>query len=153
MKLPKITGKIVKEHYEWLKANDCGCCRFHLIDTDNYRMHICIGWHDYCEGHTEVSKDGSHPLQKWVPDPNSWRIAWKIGMETFNNEMQCDLDVDFIMPCDDEGDVYDTLSEIGEPKTMKEWNAIAAEMNAAAQKVVKWEMDYEKNKAKKNGAK
>ena len=152
MKLPKINGKTVKNHVEWLKANDCGCCHFHLTDTDNYRMHICIGWHDYGEGHVEMSKDGSHPLQKWVADPNSWRIAWKIGMETFNNAMQTDLDVDFIMPYDDNGDVYDTLSEIGEPKTMKEWNAIAAEMNRLAKEVVKWQLDYEKKKAKKEVA-
>lgn len=148
MKLPKINGKTVKEQVEWLKKENCGCYHFHLTDTDNYSMHICIGWHDYGEGHIEMSKDGSHPLQKWVPDPNSWRIAWKIGMETFNNAMQTDLDIDFIMPYDDNGDVYDTLSEIGEPKTMKEWNAIAAEMNRAAKGAVKFQIDYEKKKAK-----
>lgn len=147
MKLPKINGKTVKEQVEWLKKEDCGCYHFHLTDTDNYRMHICIGWHDYGEGHIEMSKDGSYPLQKWVEDPNSWRITWKIGMETFNNAMQTDLDIDFIMPYDEEsGDVYDTESEIGEITTMKGWNALAAEMNKTATEVVKWQTEYEKKK-------
>ena len=137
MKLPKITGKFVKEDVEWLKANDSGCCRFHLIDTDNYRMHICIGWHDFGDG----------PKEK---DYHNWKIAWKIGMETFNNAMQTDLDIDFIMPYDDEGNVYDTLSEIGEHTTMKEWNALAAEMNRTAKAAVDWEIDYEKRKGREN---
>ena len=146
MKLPKIKGKDVRDAVAWLKKADCGCYHFHLTDTDNYRIHICIGWHDYGEGHIETSKDGSHPLQKWVEDPNTWRISWKIGMETFDNGMQTDLDIDFFMPCDDNDNVYDTLSEIGEPKTMKEWDAIAAEMNLSAKEVVKWQLDYEKQK-------
>ncbi len=150
MKLPKIDGKTVKDHVEWLKANDCGCCYFHLTDTDNYRMHICIGWHDLGKGHIEMSKDGSYPIQKWVADPNSWRIAWKIGMETFDNAMQCDLDIDFIMPYDEEtGEVFDTEMIIEDDiTTMKEWNALAAEMNRSAKEAVKWQIDYEKAKAK-----
>ena len=147
MKLPKITGKTVKDHVEWLRANDCGCCRFHLTDTENYSMYICIGWHDYGEGHVEMSEDGSNPLQKWVPDPDSCRIAWKIGMETFDNAMQCDLDVDFIMPYDENGEVYDTLGEIGEIGNMKGWNALAAEMNRAAKDAVEWQIAYEKRTA------
>ena len=143
-KLPKIDGKTVKDHVEWLKANDCGCCRFHLTDTENYRMHISIGWHDYGEGHVEMSKDGSHPLQKWVPDPDSCRIAWKIGMETFNNAMQCDFDVDFFMPDDGNGNVYDTLQEIEGDSI--DWDALAAEMNETAEKVYKWQLALEESK-------
>ena len=140
MKLPKITGKFVKEDVEWLKANDCGCCHFHLTDTDNYRMHICIGWHDLGDGPKEK---GYH----------NWKIAWKIGMETFNNAMQTDLDIDFIMPYDEAtGDVYDTESTIEDITTMKGWNALAAEMNRTAKEVVKWQMDYEKRQAKKEAA-
>ena len=137
MKLPKITGKFVKEDVEWLKANDCGCCHFHLTDTDNYRMHICIGWHDMGDGPKE---DNYH----------HWVIAWKIGMETFNNGMQTDFDIDFLMPYDEKsGDVYDTESEIGEITTMKGWNALAAEMNKTAKEVVKWQIDYEKKTGEK----
>lgn len=137
MKLPKITGKFVKEDVEWLKANDCGCCHFHLTDTDNYRMHICIGWHDMGDGPKE--NNYSH-----------WVIAWKIGMETFNNGMQTDFDIDFLMPYDEEsGDVYDTESEIGEITTMKGWNALASEMNKTAKEVVKWQIDYEKKTGEK----
>ena len=138
MKLPKIDGKTVKGHVEWLKANDCGCCHFHLIDTDNYRMHICIGWHDLGDG----------PKEK---NYHNWKIAWKIGMETFNNGMQTDLDIDFIMPYDEEtGEVFDTEMIIEDNiTTMKEWNAIAAEMNRSAKEAVKWQLDYEREGAKK----
>ena len=135
MKLPKITGKFVKEDVEWLKANDCGCCHFHLTDTDNYRMHICIGWHDLGDG----------PKEK---DYHNWKIAWKIGMETFNNGMQTDLDIDFIMPYDEKtGEVFDTEMTIEDDiTTMKGWNALAAEMNRSAKEAVKWQLDYEKRK-------
>ena len=140
MKLPKITGKFVKEDVEWLKANDCGCCHFHLTDTDNYRMHICIGWHDLGDGPKEK---GYH----------NWKIAWKIGMETFNNAMQTDLDIDFIMPYDEAtGDVYDTENTIEGITTMKGWNALAAEMNKTARETVRWQLDYEKRQAKKEAA-
>ena len=132
MKLPKINGKTVKEQVEWLKKEDCGCFHFHLADTDKYRMHICIGWHDMGDGPKEDN------YRHWV-------IAWKIGMGTFNNGMQTDLDIDFFMPYDEEsGDVYDTESEIGEITTMKGWNALASEMNKTAKEVVKWQIDYEK---------
>jgi hypothetical protein len=140
MKLPKINGKTVKEQVEWLKKENCGCYHFHLTDTDNYRMHICIGWHDLGDGPKEK---GYH----------NWKIAWKIGMETFNNAMQTDLDIDFIMPYDEAtGDVYDTESTIKGITTMKGWNALAAEMNKAARETVKWQMDYEKRQAKKEAA-
>lgn len=132
MKLPKINGKTVKEQFEWLKKENCGCYHFHLTDTDNYRMHICIGWHDLGDGPKE---NGYH----------NWKIAWKIGMETFNNAMQTDLDIDFIMPYDEKtGDVYDTESIMVDMTTMKGWNSLAAEMNRTAKEVVKWQIDYEK---------
>lgn len=148
-KLPKIDGKTVKDHVEWLRANDCGCCRFHLIDTDEYRIHICIGWHEFDE--TEPGpevKVGNCTMSTFKHKP-VWKTAWKIGMETFNNAMQTDLDVDFIMPYDsDTGDVCDTLTEIGEAKTMKYWNAIAADMNKCAIDAVRWQLEEEAKHAK-----
>jgi hypothetical protein len=121
MKLNKIDGKTVKGFVEWLKEKQCGCCHFHLCNTDKHLMHICVGWHD----------TGDEAV-----------IAWKIGMETLNNALQCDLDMDFLMPYNEEtGDVYDTLQEIEDGTT--DYRSIAAEMNRVAPDVVKFQMEQE----------
>lgn len=139
-KLPKIDGKTLKSWYEWLKEQDCGCCHMKIGDTELHEVDICMGWHQYeeeCEkkiprkiGNTVVYTRECKPV---------WKIAWKIGWQDFNNGMQTDLDMDFDMPwpCNDYGDVYDTLSEVGEPKTMKDWNRLAAEINKTAKDVFK----------------
>lgn len=120
--LPKIDGKKVKEFVEWLKKEDMGCCHFRLADTNEYEMDIVVGWHNTGDG---------------------WEIAWKIGMQTFNNAMQCDMDVDFIMPYVKEtGEVYDTC-EIINPTTDEEYDEIAAEMNRVAPKAYKWQLEQE----------
>lgn len=123
MKIKKINGETVKGYVEWLKSEDMGCCHFNIGDTENYQMHICVGWHDFGDGYA---------------------IAWKIGMETFDNAMQCDLDWDFVMPSDDDGNVYDTLQEIMGDDI--DWDALAAEMNETAERVYKWQLDYEGSK-------
>lgn len=125
-KLPKIDGKTLKSWYEWLKEQDCGCCHMKIGDTELHEVDICMGWHEYDE-----DDNGKHKAV--------WKIAWKIGWQTFNNGMQCDLDMDFDMPwpCNEYGDVYDTLSEVGEPKTMKDWNRLASEINKTAKEVYK----------------
>jgi hypothetical protein len=138
-KLPKIDGKTVKGFVDWLHEKDCGCCHFHLTDSEDYRIHICIGWHEF-----DDAEPG--PNMTFIHKP-VWKVAWKIGMETFNNAMQADLDIDFIMPYDEKtGDVCDTLSEIGEITTMKGWNALAAEMNRTAKEAVKWQFECEQSR-------
>ena len=128
--LKKINGETVKGFVQWLKSKNCGCCHFNIGDTDNYMMHICVGWHDYGDG------DKADDYQHWV-------IAWKIGVETFNNAMQCDFDVDFFMPDDGNGNVYDTLQEIEGDSI--DWDALAAEMNETAEKVYKWQLALEES--------
>ena len=135
-KLPKIDGKTLKGWHGWLKEQDCGCCHMKIGDTELHEVDICMGWHNYGDG----------PKEK---DYDNWKIAWKIGWQTFNNAMQCDLDVDFDMPwpCNEYGDVYDTLSEVGEPKTMKDWNRLAAEINKTAGDVFKCAVEIDKKAA------
>lgn len=122
MKLPKIKAKDIKSAVEWLRAEDMGCYHFFLTATNKWNMYICIGWHDYGD---------------------DYRIASKIGIQSFNNIMSCDLDVDFDMPYDEiTGDVYDTLEEIGEkPK----YGELAKHLNRLAREVVEFQLDYEKN--------
>lgn len=149
-KLPKIDGKTLKSWYEWLKEQDCGCCHMKIGDTELHEVDICMGWHQYeedCEktiprkiGNTVVYTRECKPV---------WKIAWKIGWQGFNNAMQCDLDVDFDMPwpCNEYGDVYDTLSEVREPKTMKDWNRLAGEINKTARNVFKCAVEIDKKAA------
>ena len=120
MKTKKITGKTVAEFVKWLKEEDSGCCHFNVFNTEKYLMHICVGWHDTGDG---------------------WKIYWKIGMETYQNAMQCDFDVDFIMPYDEEGNVYDTCTEIVEDEI--DWDVLAEEMNTTAEAVVKYQLELE----------
>jgi len=139
-KLPKIDGKTLKDWYGWLKAQECGCCHMKVGDTELHEVDICMGWHEYDEEDivAEPVKIGEIivPTTKHKP---VWKVAWKIGWQSPNNGMQCDLDWDFDMPgpCNEYGDVYDTLSEVGEPKTMKEWNRLAREINKTAKEVYK----------------
>lgn len=149
MKLPKIDGKTLKSWYEWLKEQDCGCCHMKIGDTELHEVDICMGWHQYeeeCKA-TKV-KIGSTVFQSRCVKP-VWKIAWKIGWQTFNNGMQCDLDVDFDMPwpCNEYSDVYNTLSEVGELKTMKDWNKLAAEINKTAKDVFKCAVEIDKKTA------
>ena len=127
-KLPKIDGKTLKNWYEWLKEQDCGCCHMKIGDTELHEVDVCMGWHQYEE---EETRDEVSRSRRFKP---VWKIAWKIGWQSPHNAMQCDLDVDFDMPgpCNKYGDAYDTLSEVGESKTMKDWNKLAGEINKTA---------------------
>lgn len=137
-KLGKIDGKTLKGWVAWLKDQDCGCCHRAVGLTDRHEVDVCVGWHNYGDG----------PKDK---DYANWKICWKIGWQTFNNAMQCDFDIDFDMPypCNEQGDVYDTVSEIGEIKTMKDWNRLAAGINRAAKDVFECalKIDKDENKA------
>lgn len=143
--LSKITGKWLKGSYEWLVAEDCGCCSVDFAESGTHRISVCVGW-------TTVG-------------PEEYEVAWKIGWQSFNNCMQTDLDIDFDMPWNTEaycekmnahlkaigrfnernryvvGDVYDTneLIELKEggttPVGYRDWNALAAFIRKTARKV------------------
>ena len=105
--LKNVTGKMLKEWYEWLVHQQAGCCSVHFASTEKYRYCVCMGWQQgYGPAFEEqwLDEDG----KKWHPafcppvDPkeeaDGWRICWKIGRQTHNNIMQCDYDIDFEMP-------------------------------------------------------
>lgn len=129
--MKKINANTVKDYVKWLKDKDCGCCHFWIENTATKNMSICVGWHNNGEG---------------------WEIAWKIGMESFNNCMQCDLDIDFEMPYDAEsGEVYDTLETIVDFANSDDdilerldYEAIANSMNEAAPKAVQYQIEQER---------
>lgn len=157
--LKNLTGKMVKAWYTWLRAAEQGCCSLWFASTDKYRYCVCMGWHHY-DDEMVLDGHGNPVTTKWgVKYRPVWKVAWKIGRQTHNNIMQCDLDVDFEMPyvteamakadpklCD--GGVDDTLevvecTKIVHPKTSRwskpdgyrSWNALAAYMRKTARRV------------------
>ena len=158
--LRKLTGKLIKWWYHWLHTEGDGCCSVCFDSTEKYNYVVCMGWHHY-DDEMVLDKNGN-PVQgehgiKYRP---VWKIAWKIGRQTRNNAMQCDFDVDFEMPYDDEtGDVDDTLETIecekivhkpykylgktchpwrwSVPAGYRDWNALAARMRRQARRVFK----------------
>lgn len=143
--LSKITGKWLKGSFKWLVDEDCGCCSVDFAESGSHRISVCVGW----------TADGR----------DEYKIAWKIGWQTFNNVMQTDLDIDFDMPwntkeyCDRknaelkargelskynryvEGEVYDTEETIElkpgrtTPVGYRDWNALAAFIRKTAREV------------------
>lgn len=145
MELNKLTGKMTKGWYEWLRKEDMGCCSIWFASTDKYRYCVCVGWHNLGDGPKEKNYD-------------HWAVAWKIGRQTHDNIMQCDFDVDFEMPyvteamakanpklC--EGNVDDTCEEVfadnrpgiiggwTSPKGYRSWDALASRMRKVARRV------------------
>lgn len=149
-KLPKIDGKTLKGWSEWLKEQDCGCCHMKIGDTELHEVDICMGWHQYEEeGENKIPRKIGNTVVYARECKPVWKIAWKIGWQDFDNGMQTDLDIDFDMPwpCNEYGDVYDTLSEVGEPRTMKDWNRLAGEINKTARDVFKCAVEIDKKAA------
>lgn len=148
-KLMDITGRELKSAYEWLVEEDCGCSSWCFDVTDKQRICVCMGWHQY---------------------DDEWAVAWKIGQQSRNNIMQCDLDIDFEMPWNTEaycakmnatltkedrkvgnvwhiGDVYDTLEEVfvrdGKIQGYRNWDAFAAHVRKTAREVAKFIKEVE----------
>lgn len=75
-------------------------CYHWLLGTDNNGNNwaIVLGWADgYEEDNTDELSDGT------------WHLAAKVAYQPHNSIMQCDYDVDWTMPYDeDTGDVWDT---------------------------------------------
>lgn len=132
MKMNKITANILKEYVAWLRKENCGCCHFRVADTENKEIDIVVGWHNYGDGPKEDNYD-------------NWVVCWKIGMQSFNNGMQTDMDIDFDMPYDiDSGEVYDSLDSINENVQGFSWAALANAINRTAVKVYRFQKEQER---------
>lgn len=75
-------------------------CYFWWLDTDNEGNNwaLVIGWQDgYEEDESDDLSDGT------------WHLAAKIAYQPYNSIMQCDYDIDWIMPYDKKtNEVWDT---------------------------------------------
>ena len=144
--LKGVTGKWLKGCRKWLVKQGCGCCHLAFGTTANHEVCVVVGWTD-CGGRT-------------------YKVAWKIGWQTFDNAMQTDFDIDFDVPantkayCDKmnaklkaegkyskytryvEGDVFftDEIIELKEGKSTpvgyRDWNALAAYVRKTARQAL-----------------
>ena len=142
--LRKVTGRWLRQVYDELVEQDCGCAHIPFLATAHHWVRVCVGW----------TYDGA----------GEDSVAWKIGWQTFNNAMQTDLDIDFDMPRNTEaycekmnarlkakgelskysryvaGEVYDTEETIElkpgrtTPLGYRDWNALAAFIRKTARK-------------------
>ena len=124
----KLFAKQVQDSVAWLLEKQCGCCHFKVCDTALYEVDAVIGWHDIGDGYV---------------------VAWKIGLQSFNNAMQCDMDIDFLLPWNEEGDCIGGATEIcGEHDkgiTLKAAAAIAREIRAEAKQIARIQKELERD--------
>lgn len=139
-KLKQVTPQWLKESYGWLVKNEKsgGCCHIPFAEDEENVFSVCLGWHDAGANRVQLP-DGAWGPDPKRPDDDGYRIAWKIGIQSRDNCMQCDLDVDFEMPYDEKtGNVDDTLTVFDfRPSTRKELTSVAAEMKRTALRVMK----------------
>jgi len=111
-----IKGKDLKGCVDWLMAEKCGCCHFHLLTDDKGRKwSVVVGWSDgFEENEEDYFSDGTY------------QICTKIAYQESNNIMQCDFDIDFTMPYNEEtSEVCDTCSSISRSV---DWSELAEEL-------------------------
>lgn len=111
--MKKITLDELREDIKWLDEQKCGCCYHKVAWTDKGTyLAIVVGWDD---GFTEA------PAGTPMAD-GTWRICAKVAYQHSNNVMQCDFDVDWLMPYDkDTGDVDDTCTQVSGSRFDVKW--------------------------------
>lgn len=101
MKKDKFLESFIKAVNEMAQHKQ-GCC-YWWLDTDynGNNWAIVLGWQDgYEEDDTDELSD------------KTWHLAAKVAYQPRNSIMQCDYDIDWIMPYDKDGDVWDTSTTI-----------------------------------------
>lgn len=68
------------------------------VDCRNNRWAIVLGWQDGYDKSNDKYADGT------------FRLCAKLAYQPVNSAMQSDFDVDWIMPCDESGEVDDTTT-------------------------------------------
>jgi len=111
--MKKITLDELKADMAWLDEQKCGCCYHIVAKTDcGTELAIVVGW-----------TDGFEKAPEGTPFADgTWRICAKVAYQHANNGMQCDFDMDWLMPYNkDTADVDDTSTEVGGDKSDVKW--------------------------------
>lgn len=111
-----LNGKTLKNAVNWLMSEQGGTVRFcELEDNSNKKWSIVLGW-----------SSGFDDLDNDLYQVEDFKICSKIAYNC--DDLQCDFEFDFEMPCNDMGDVYDTCSYIGNITTEKQFDSLADEL-------------------------
>ena len=95
----ELTEKISKAIKELRSSHDCGTYYWYLGQDDNNNdWAIVLGWQDgYEEDKHDDCTDGT------------WRICIKLAFQPSNSMLQCDYNIDWLLPYNPKtGDVYET---------------------------------------------
>lgn len=95
----ELIEKICKAIKEMRTSHDNGTYYWYLGQDDNNNdWAIVLGWQD---GYEEDKNDDC--------TNDTWRICIKLAYQPSNSMLQCDYDIDWLMPYDKKtGEVYDT---------------------------------------------
>ena len=121
----KVTGKQLKDWADWLKKEQCGCCHLWLVQDDNRNdWAIVMGW-----------QDGFDEKENGFYQQGTWNICIKVAYQSHNSIMQCDYDIDWLMPvCNEFGDVDGAELSI---EAGVNWDKLADYLNKEAERIVK----------------
>ena len=109
----KITLDELRDDIKWLDERKCGCCYHEVARTDKGTvLCIVVGW-----------SDGFEEAPAGTPKADgTWRICAKVAYQHANNVMQCDFDVDWLMPYDPKtGAVDDTSTSVDGSRHDVKW--------------------------------
>ena len=95
----ELTEKISKAIKEMRSSHDCGTYYWYLGQDDNNNdWAIVLGWQD---GYEEDKNDNC--------TNGTWRICMKLAFQPSNSMLQCDYDIDWLLPYNPKtNEVYET---------------------------------------------
>ena len=94
----KLTEQISKAIKEMRTSHDNGTYHWHLGQDDNNDWAIVLGWQD---GYEEDKNDDC--------TNGTYRICLKLAYQPINSMLQCDYDIDWLLPCNPKtGDIYES---------------------------------------------
>ena len=143
-RIPTITPKELKETVEWLWKNKCGCYHKLLwVDDVGREWDIVVGWMDWGRDKGADPEEFKEFYREDEGQWSSWFITGGIRLQTPNNGMTTDMDIDFLIPWFDTGDCYDLSFRVNRPyKGKSSWRSNAAQLNRYARDIWKMRKDF-----------
>ena len=126
-----ITGEEIKRVVEYLAKCKEGCFHNTITNKDGYDIAIVIGW---------TAFDDTDDKDKYFDDNH--RLAIKVAYQSDKSFMQCDYDVDWLLPYYSNGEVFDSEYILYENTN---FDAVAKDINFDADDMLKQWKKFERN--------
>lgn len=119
-KVPKITGKTLKEWADNLMTSGDGCCSFRLTtDIEGNDWFILMG---FADGY-DITAPGPWQI-------GTWALNTMVGYQSIESVLRCDLTMDFAQPFNPAtGEVADTMCTLPDSP---DWDSLAKDLNSKA---------------------